>query len=86
MAKEYIHEKRKGRFYISDGLIENEQLIEIFYHMKFIPLRVEYLFYQRAFEYIGISFLFEEVNTGEIIPEYEVIIDTKNNSYTIKKV
>jgi hypothetical protein len=38
--------------------------------MKFVPTRVEYMAHLGAFEYIGMSPLFDAVDAGSLAPEY----------------
>lgn len=67
---------RIGRFYISkDHFIDGyAKMADVFCKMKFVPTRAEFLWDRGAFEYIGYSFLFEEVPEHGIAPEYSLII------------
>jgi hypothetical protein len=65
---------RLGRFFISDSFVEDyETCSEVLSQMKFVPIRVEHLWGRGAFEYVGHSLLFEEIEFGSEIPEYAII-------------
>jgi len=66
---------RRGRILISDKLTRNNEIPYVFYKIGFLPVRVEFLYAQISFEYIGISDLFDTVEEGEMIPTYVIKID-----------
>jgi hypothetical protein len=70
------HSRRLGRFEVSGHCVNDasEELQQVLAYMKFVPLRVEFLFYKDAFDYTGISPLFESVEKGSIIPTYQLHI------------
>ena len=72
-----LRNKRKGKFYVSRRIgemaIDNEWLRECLFS-NFVIIRAEYLFYNDQIEYIAYSPLFREVEEGESIPRYELII------------
>lgn len=70
--------RRAGKFYVSHDMINEGQLCEILYKMRFIPYRVEYLAYMDQFEYIGTSPTFEDLNMGWQVPEYKLLVDTEH--------
>jgi len=47
--------------------------------MRFIPIRVEFIYHRKEFEYIGFSTLFEEREEGSEAPEYTIVSETKHN-------
>lgn len=70
------HSRRIGRFEVSGRCVNDtlEELQQILAYMKFVPLRVEFLFHKDVFDYIGISPLFENVEEGDVIPKYQLRI------------
>ena len=68
---------RIGKFYISDYLVEqlSDQVAQAFFEVKFIPLRVEYLWSKGSFLMEGFSPKFSEVKEGEEIPFYNIIVN-----------
>lgn len=75
--------KRVGKFYIEKDWIDNSQseLVEMFYQLKIIVIRAEYIFHRRCMEYIAYSPSFREVNPREDMPIYKMVSsDTKGNS------
>ena len=65
---------RKGILKISKAFIDNapESIMEIM--AKLIVLRCEYLATYDVYEYHVISPLLDEVETGQIVPEYTLTI------------
>jgi hypothetical protein len=81
-----MHKENLGKIILSNAIIENEDLVEVFYKMKLIPYRVEHLWHESAFEYGGYSPLFDELKEGEVIPEYQIEINTENGlTVTVKR-
>ena len=81
---------RTGKFLVGFDSVEknSSELVEVFYKMKFVPLRVESLYYSREIEYIGKSYMFDEVKQGDMIPMYEVTVNNLNDgiiSISVKK-
>jgi len=81
---------RRGKFYVTLSVIETteDEFRGILALLGFIPTRVEALYHEGAFEYIGISPLFDEVETGCLIPTYLIIIhkdDEDTLSVTVEK-
>ena len=77
--------RRFGRIYISQELLD-PQLVEVFYLMKFLPCRVEYLFEFEDYHYIGYSPLFRVLSTGESIPEYTLTVTNDTAGRPIKAI
>jgi len=71
--------KGYGKFYVTMDIINESNLPEILYKMKFIPYKVEYLAMKDKFLYEGVSPLFKEIESGVKIPFYDVIINTNYN-------
>ncbi len=65
-----------GRVSISSEMILNhpEQVAEVFALLKFIPIHAEHKLYNNDIEYVALSERFEEVQTGCIIPYYQLNI------------
>ena len=75
-----------GKFEIGIPSIEDPEkrayLFKLFSYM--IVLRAEALLYREAIEYAAISPLFEPVRQGEMIPEYDILID-QGQIHAVKK-
>ena len=73
--------ERIGKFYISIDSIVNQKegLAKTLSIMDFIPVRVEFIYHKKEFEYIGFSVLFEELEEGSEAPEYIIVTETKHN-------
>jgi len=56
----------------------NESIIDIFYGLKFLPHDIEYSYYCDCIVLTGYSSNFRELNSGDIIPEYNVIVNSNN--------
>ena len=67
-------EKRYGKFTVTQEVVENnpEEWARTLAEMQFVPLRVERMYSNYGFEYIGYSPLFDEVEEGMIPPEYRI--------------
>lgn len=72
---------RVGKFYITSNFLETissiENISNILSQMKFVPTKVDYLYAEDRFEYIGISPMFNERKLGMYIPEYTIEIINK---------
>ncbi len=71
---------RIGKFYISQVLIreEIEEVAKVLSILKFVPLRIEYL-YNDTVEMVGHSHMFKELEDELSIVEYSLIITKKEN-------
>ena len=67
--------RRVGRLLLNHQSVMTGEMIPALIEMQFIPLRVESLVQFDAFEYIGISPMFEEIPIGAIAPEYEIAVE-----------
>jgi len=67
---------RFGKFYVTFALLDSaeEELRDILSLLRFIPTRVEAVYYGSKFEYVGTSPLFDEVAPGFMMPTYEIIV------------
>lgn len=77
-----------GKFKIIEMLVRDspELVFEVLADMKFVPTRVEHLWYPPVFLMEGISEKFEELEEGEKIPLYEIIINDLGNGKIITKI
>ena len=57
--------KNIGKFYVSKELNKESSFSKVLSLLRFVPLRVEYLAYRNAFEYIGLSPYFENSENCE---------------------
>ena len=64
---------RLGVFTIKMDVIENNHLFIQQIMSKVIILRAEFLLSKDAVCYEAVSFLFDEINPGEMLPEYEIL-------------
>ena len=55
------------------------RVVDAFYMLKFIPIRIKESYFENVIEYIGISEYFKEIQEGSIVPEY-VIEFTENKN------
>ena len=82
-----INDRRFGRFTISaKDLTKPYSCGTALGIMRFIPLKVEYLYYKDALDCTGWSPMFEYVNEGEAIPEYAIHLksDSSGNIVDVK--
>jgi len=78
--------KNIGKFKVSGGMVYNEtdKVVQLFKKMDLIVVRAE-LHWDSLWgtlEYVGLSPLFEEVEDGGLIPEYDIVmtaISEENN-------
>lgn len=52
-----------------------DRVVQIFFEMKFVPVRVEYLWSKSSFLMEGVSSKFREIKEGTEIPFYEITIN-----------
>lgn len=78
-----MRNRHLGKFYVTGSLVENGELWRVLSLMEFVPTRAEYLWANDAFEYIGMSPMFEEVKEGQIIPEYVVGLNQFDNKVSV---
>ena len=75
---------RVGKFYV---YMQNEEQYlktsKALWTMKFVPFRVEYLFIENRFEFVGYSPRFDEVPLGEITPTYKIIINDLGGEFHV---
>jgi len=76
-----LNNKKIGKFRISAKLIRKDPNIiaEAFSIIKFVPLRIEMIFYSDEIEYIGLSNRFEEVNEEAKPYKYDILIIGQDN-------
>jgi len=79
-------EERIGKFELEIPSIEDPKMRAYLYNLfsYLIVLRAEALIYKDAIEYVAISPLFEVRRPGEIISEYNILID-QGQIHAIKK-
>ena len=75
--------RRIGKFYVPISMTRQENFASILAKMRFVPLRVECLYYAGKFEYIGTSPLFDEVEQATMTPEYTVTVNEENDDMTV---
>jgi hypothetical protein len=70
---------RVGKFTVPNDLVEHnyEYLVTVLSLLKFIPTRAESLYHSRAFEYVGFSPKFAEIQLEEEVPKY-VLTSVRN--------
>jgi len=67
--------RRVGKFYVTDEMVEEESFVKVLAKIGFVPLRVEHLGVEGRYEYIGISPLFNEAKKGYRISTYDVVVN-----------
>lgn len=65
---------RIGRFALSQFIVDNDENAARVVMGKCVVVRCEMMYAHKTFEYVAISPQFDEVERGEIIPEYDVLI------------
>lgn len=82
-----MHDRQLGFFKIDDKTLTSypDKIFELFNKMKAVPVRVDYLMEYKAYKYLAISELFEDVSLGAIIPEYMIEIDKNSGSVNVIK-
>ena len=78
--------KRYGKFSICTDFIVNdpEMVKKIFSNI--IIVRAECNYINKTIDYEGISDLFDEIDQGEMIPEYRIIFNKENDSIEVEKL
>lgn len=71
--------RRYGRFTVQAHMVEDhpEEFARILWEMKFVPMRVERIYSNYGFDYIGYSPMFAEVPEGMVCPDYELVVKIK---------
>ena len=87
--------QRVGLFYLLDPFLQEnmEATHQMFGFLKFMPFHTEFEYHMKRFRYIGLSPLFDEIEEGVEVPEYEIVITTDVSkkgkdrySYAVRKV
>jgi hypothetical protein len=52
--------ERIGKFTVAESVMRSEVFPYVMAKMRFVPYRVEFIYHQRAAEYIGFSWMFDE--------------------------
>lgn len=75
--------RRIGKITISDMVFmdNTKMLFKVF--AKFIPVRLEHEYHIASFTYSGYSLDFEEVNEGDVIPTYNVVLEGKKVRFVL---
>ena len=78
-----VTSKNIGTFSIPrKEVIENTQVIaDMFSFLKMVPVRVEPQFYNDIMDYTAICSHFEEIVDGCAVPNYNLIVKTKNGIF-----
>jgi hypothetical protein len=73
-----IKNRRLGRFLIQKDLIDKRsgEILEMFSTLKILVVRAEALYAQDAIEYVGISPVFDEVESNLMVPTYYIKAET----------
>ena len=64
---------RAGKFYVNKKQVEDESVLDLIFNMRFTPVLVEYNVMTGMYEYSGTSSLFDEIEYGDMTPEYNII-------------
>lgn len=78
--------RRLGRFYLDSDLVEQDFFAAKRILGNFVIMRCEYLYHRHAFEYVAASALFDCVERGDEIPEYEIVVDDADSHVEARKV
>ena len=70
-------DRRIGRFYVTEELIDSGDASKLFVRLDFVPLRAEALPYKGVYSYVGISPMFRVVAEGNKIPRYSIVCTGK---------
>lgn len=78
-----MNNRRLGKFKMSGLLVEKDcaTVATTLARMGFVPTRCEFLYSEKAFVYEGISHLFDEVQSGEEIPYYDIRASKTRTGY-----
>lgn len=79
-----IKNRRLGKFRISAEIINNEPGTVTFLMSQCIIVRAEMMWECSGIEYVAISRHFDEVPTGNIVPEYEWWFDADGAIKAVK--
>jgi len=77
--------KNRGKFHVDAHFFTETDFIEllaVFKELDFIPTKVDFLYAENKFEYIGFSPNFEEVPEGCHCPVYNVEVTLQMNPET----
>ena len=80
--------KRLGKFYISGIMVRNHHgaMAETLAYIRLLPTNVSFNQEIDTFVYIGMSYFFEEINLGDPIPEYELIVHNNKETGEFERV
>ena len=77
--------KRIGRFSLSRLTVECDTETAMAIMARCIVVRCELMYASNSFEYVAMSPEFEEVQQGEMIPAYDVIISDSGKTIEFKR-
>jgi len=77
---------RLGKFKMNRNFATSRRVVRVLRVLEFIPTRVELLFEQDCFEYIGISPCFDYVQDGCMANEYSIIIDGHEADFSVSVI
>jgi hypothetical protein len=71
-----MNSRNVGRFKIKEQLIRDhpEKVAGVFKIIKCVPVRVEYSFHDKSYEYTAIAEPFDKIEDGSMVPFYELSI------------
>jgi hypothetical protein len=73
--------KNIGKFYVTPDAVEHDNFPNALAKIKFVPLRVEFIYHKLVFEYIGYSEMFLDNNKKDFPPpEYNLSIHENSDN------
>ena len=78
-----LRARRIGRISINRDDVESKDIDTWWYLLNFIPIRAEYLYHSFKIEMDGFSPLFDKIKMHEMIPEYQILIHTQEETVAI---
>ncbi len=71
--------KRLGKFWVAKQLVEDASggAAQVLAALEFVPVRVNYFWEREAYQYLGHSPHFREVETNGQTPEYAIVVHAK---------
>lgn len=80
--------KRLGQFWVSKHLVEDEtsELRQVLALLGFVPVRVTYFWEREAFQYLGHSPMFRQIEANSRTPEYAIVIRRPHHTNLVTRV
>lgn len=72
-----------GKFKVHKSIVYHPDFHEILSEMKFVPLGIDYVSINDIFIYTGMSSLFDPLPKDEMIPEYRIASEKRDEKIVV---